>query len=124
MRDCRSIDAWPVDTSFPIYARLQDVTLEIMLRVVFCVADESRLIRLRAAVVEALDLWDVGNPLRPIKAWWRFGRVRREIHELLHDEVRRRRAARPVTPTPPRQRLSAAPWAPVGLTALTGRRRR
>ena len=66
-----------------------------MLRVVFGVADESRLIRLRAAVVEALDLWDVGNPLRPIKAWWRFGRVRREIHELLHDEVRRRRAARP-----------------------------
>ena len=33
--------------------------------------------------------------MRPIKAWWRFGRVRREIHELLHDEVRRRRAARP-----------------------------
>ena len=91
----RSIDAWPVDTSFPVYARLQDITLEIMLRVVFGVADESRLIRLRAAVVEALDLWDVGNPWRPIKAWWRFGRVRREIHELLLDEVRRRRAARP-----------------------------
>ena len=91
----RSIDAWPVDTSFPIYARLQDITLEIMLRVVFGVADESRLFRLRAAVVEALGLFDVGNPLRPIKAWWRFGRVRRAIHELLHDEVRRRRAARP-----------------------------
>ena len=91
----RSIDAWPVDTSFPVYARLQDITLEIMLRVVFGVADESRLFRLRAAAVEALDLWDVGNPLRPIKAWLRFGRVRREVHELLHDEVRRRRAARP-----------------------------
>ena len=64
----RSIDAWPVDTSFPIYARLQDITLEIMLRVVFGVADESRLFRLRAAVVEALGLFDVGNPLRPIKA--------------------------------------------------------
>ena len=91
----RSIDSWPVDTSFPVYARLQDITLEIMLRVVFGVADELRLFRLRAAVVEALGLFDVGNPLRPIKAWWRFGRVRREIHELLHDEVRHRRAARP-----------------------------
>ena len=91
----RSIDAWPVDASFPVYARLQDITLEVMLRVVFGVADELRLFRLRAAVVEALGLFDVGNPLRPIKAWWRFGRVRREIHELLHDEVRRRRAARP-----------------------------
>ena len=65
------------------------------MRVVFGVADESHLIRLRAAIVEALGLFDVGNPLRPIKAWWRFGRVRRGIDELLHDEVRRRRAAGP-----------------------------
>ena len=64
-----------------------------MLRVVFGVTDESRLVRLGKAVVEALDLWDVGNPLRPIKALWRFGRVRREIDALLLDEVRRRRAA-------------------------------
>ena len=91
----RSIDAWPIDTSFPVYAHLQDITLEIILRVVFGVADESRLIRLRAAIVEALRLFDVGNPLRPIRAWWRFGRVRREIDELLQDEVRRRRAAGP-----------------------------
>lgn len=89
----RSIDTWPVDTSFPVYARLQDITLEVMLRVVFGVTDESRLVRLRAAIVETLGLFDVGNPLRPIKAWWRFGRVRHRIDELLHDEVRRRRAA-------------------------------
>ena len=25
----RSIDAWPVDASFPVYARLQDITLEV-----------------------------------------------------------------------------------------------
>ena len=79
----RSIDAWPVDRSFPVHARLQDITLEVMLRVVFGVADESRLVRLGKAAVEALDLWDVGNPLRPIKALWRFGRVRREIDALL-----------------------------------------
>ena len=91
----RSIDTWPVGTSFPVYARLQDITLEVMFRVVFGIADESRLTRLRAAVVETLGLLDVGNPLRPIKAWWRFGRVRREIDELLRDEVRRRRAERP-----------------------------
>ena len=91
----RSIDAWPVDRSFPVHARLQDITLEVMLRVVFGVADEARLVRLGKAVVEALDLWDVGNPLRPIKALWRFGRVRREIDELLLDEVRRRRAEEP-----------------------------
>lgn len=95
----RSIDAWPVDTPFPVHTRLQDITLEIILRVVFGVDDESRRFRLRAAVVEALDLWDVGNPLRPLKAWWRFGRVRRAIDGLLHDEVRRRRAAGPADHT-------------------------
>ena len=91
----RSIDSWPVDRSFPVHARLQDITLEVMLRVVFGVADETRLVRLGKAVVEALELWDVGNPLRPIKALWRFGRVRREIDALLLDEVRRRRAEGP-----------------------------
>ena len=91
----RSIDSWPVDRSFPVHARLQDITLEVMLRVVFGVADETRLVRLGKAVVEALDHWDVGNPLRPIKALWRFGRVRREIDALLLDEVRRRRAEGP-----------------------------
>ena len=90
-----SIDTWPVGASFPVYARLQDITLEVMLRVVFGVADESRLIPLRAAIVETLGLFDVGNPLRPIRAWWRFRGVRRRINELLHDEVRRRRAAGP-----------------------------
>ena len=91
----RSIDAWPVDRSFPVHARLQDITLEVMLRVVFGVTDESRLVRLVKAVVEALDLWDVGNPLRPLKAGWRFGCVRREIDKLLLDEVRSRRAEEP-----------------------------
>ena len=91
----RSIDAWPVDTSFPVYARLRDITLEVMLRVVFGVDDESRLVRLRAAIVEVLGLWDVGNPFRPIRAWWRFGRLRREIDALLLDEVRNRRAEEP-----------------------------
>ena len=36
----RSIDTWPVDMSFPVYARLQDITLEVILRVVFGVADD------------------------------------------------------------------------------------
>ena len=88
----RSIDTWPVGRPFPVHARLQDITLEVILRVVFGVADEARLFRLRMALVEALALMDVGNPLRPIRALWRLGPVRRRIRELLHDEIRRRRA--------------------------------
>ena len=87
----RSIDAWPFGRAFPVLARLQDMTLEVILRVVFGATDEKRLFRLRTALIEALALMDVGNPLRPIKAWWRLGRVRRDIQGLLYDEIRRRR---------------------------------
>ena len=88
----RSIDAWPSGRSFPVHARLQDMTLEVILRVVFGATDEAWLFRLRSAVIEALALMDVGNPLRPIRAWWRLGRVRRDIRGMLSDEIRHRRA--------------------------------
>lgn len=65
----QSIHSWPVDTSFALCARPRDITLEPILRVVLGVADESRPVRLRAAVTEAPDRWDAGNPLRPIRAW-------------------------------------------------------
>ena len=91
----RSIDAWPSGRSFPVHPRLQDITLEVILRVVFGVADEARLLRLRTALVDVLALMDVGNPLRPVRAWWSLGRVRRDIQGLLHGEIRRCRAEGP-----------------------------
>ena len=89
----QSINAWPVGVSFPIHPHLQAITLNIILRVVFGMEDESRLSRLRNVIVEALGLVDFGNPFRPIVDWWRFGRVRREIDVYLHEEIRRRRQA-------------------------------
>ena len=65
-QDCRF--AQPEAAPKGCGTRLQDITLEIILCVVFGVADESRLVRLRAAIVETLGLFDVGNPLRPIRA--------------------------------------------------------
>ena len=58
----RSIDAWPVDTSFPVYARQQDFTLEVFLRVVFGVADESRLFRLRSGRSRSTRPFRCGKP--------------------------------------------------------------
>ncbi len=42
------IDSWPLDEEFPIHPRMQAITLEVILRVVFGVADGPRLERLRA----------------------------------------------------------------------------
>ena len=41
------IDSWPLGEEFPIHPRMQAVTLEVILRVVFGVADGPRLERLR-----------------------------------------------------------------------------
>src|SRR5687768_7006303 len=41
------IDRWPIGEAFPIHPRMQAVTLEVILRAVFGVADPDRLARLR-----------------------------------------------------------------------------
>ncbi len=90
----RSIDGWPVGTSFPIRSRLNDITLDVILRVVFGMEDGARLTRLRAVLIEALGFLDAESPLRQVMARWRFDRLRRDIHKLLDDEIRRCRATR------------------------------
>ena len=88
----RSIDTWPVGAAFPIHPYLTDITLEVILRIVFGVDDGPRLARLRALISDALRIFDRGNPLWGIAVWRRFARIRSEIRELLREEVRQRRA--------------------------------
>ena len=90
----RSIDTWPVGAAFPIHPYLTDITLEVILRIVFGVDDGPRLARLRALISDALRIFDRGNPLWGIAVWRRFARIRSEIRELLREEVRQRRAIR------------------------------
>ena len=98
----RSIDDWPVETSFPLHARMQHITLDIILRTVFGVEEGSRLARLRALLIEFLKL--VGNSplllvrwlqidLGPLTAWRRITALARAIDTLLYDEIARRKAA-------------------------------
>ncbi len=49
------IDSWPLDTEFPIHSRMQAVTLEVILRAVFGVADGPRLERLRGELATVLE---------------------------------------------------------------------
>jgi cytochrome P450 len=48
------IDSWPLDREFPIHARMQAVTLEVILRAVFGVCDGPRLDRLRLLLRDLL----------------------------------------------------------------------
>jgi cytochrome P450 len=90
------IDAWPLDSEFPIHSRMQAVTLEAILRIVFGVADGPRLERLRGVLATVLT--ETASPrsqlialatrrFRGGNAFARFEGQLREVDELLYAEI-------------------------------------
>jgi hypothetical protein len=86
---------WPVGEQFPLYPRMQRITLEVILRTVIGVHDESRLAALRTALPPMLE---IGSPLElipPPQVLRRFGPWRRRAQRnaaaraLLADEITR-----------------------------------
>ena len=102
MRDVTeaAVDGWPVGRPFPLLERTQAVTLDVIVRTVFGLAEGAAMARLRdrlrrfvASAVNPLYLWrvlqvDVG----PLSPWGRFVRLRREIDALLDAEIDGREA--------------------------------
>ncbi len=95
------IDSWPLHSVFPIHARMQAVTLEVILRVVFGVSSGSRLDRLRGMLSTVLQ--ETATPGRQVLglALARFGGAGpfahfqdqlREVDELLMAEIAEHRA--------------------------------
>ncbi|MGW0515836.1 cytochrome P450 [Crossiella sp. NPDC003009] len=94
-----AVRRWPAGTPVPLLPRMQHVTLEIMMRVVFGITDLRRLAGLRALVPKLLHM----NPavvLFPLlrKDWGpyspggRFARVKAAVDEILYTEIARRRS--------------------------------
>jgi cytochrome P450 len=96
------LDAWPVGRPFALHPRLQAITLEVILRVVFGVDDVERLSEFRQQLGPFLmgaGSLLVLNPgfrrdLGGRSPWARFGRLRAEVLESLSAEIERRRGAR------------------------------
>lgn len=106
----REIDSWPIGQSIALRPRMQRITLEVILRMVFGVEEEARLEHFRDALPRLLEpagsaaLWllppatwserrnqallrHFPNPVRS------FLRARERVDELLYAEIGRRRAA-------------------------------
>ena len=90
------IDSWPLQTEFPIHARMQAVTLEVILRVVFGVSTGPRLDRLRNMLSTVLEETTspgqqvLGLALRRFGGDGPFARFEgqlREVDELLFAEI-------------------------------------
>ena len=96
------IDSWPLDERFAIHPRMQAVTLEVILRVVFGVAEGPRLERLRRMLTEVLE--ETASPFTQLIGlasrrfggqgpWAKFEGKLRAVDELLYAEIAERRAA-------------------------------
>jgi cytochrome P450 len=97
----REIDSWPLGEEFAIHPHMQTITLEVILRVVFGVADGPRLERLRGVLVKVLE--ETASPLAQLTGLVsrRFGgsalrakfeRQLKEADDLLYAEIAEHRA--------------------------------
>ncbi|MBW8485640.1 cytochrome P450 [Actinomadura parmotrematis] len=105
------IATWPAGEPFALRDRVERVTLEVIVRLVFGVRDAGRLRRLRALLPELVALGGSAALLRmpprlrdralsspallrvPALPTTRFARVRDAVDAILYDEIARRRAA-------------------------------
>jgi cytochrome P450 len=90
------IDTWPLNSEFPIHSRMQTITLEAILRIVFGVADGPRLERLRGVLSNVLT--ETASPrsqlialatrrFRGGNAFARYEGQLKEVDDLLYAEI-------------------------------------
>ena len=95
------VDSWPLHQEFPIHARMQAVTLEAILRVVFGVSSGPRLERLRGMLANVLQ--ETASPRAQIVGlatqrlggrgpWAKFEGQLRTVDELLYAEIAEHRS--------------------------------
>jgi|1186.fasta_scaffold48866_2 cytochrome P450 len=95
------LDRWPVGEPFALLGEMQQLTLEIILRVVFGVDDAARHAALRDRIrvlvrYAASDVTGVRYALRAfgtLRHWKAFARAHERADALIYDEIARRRAA-------------------------------
>jgi cytochrome P450 len=95
------IDSWRLGEEFAIHPRMQAVTLEVILRVVFGVAEGPRLQRLRGVLTRVLE--ETASPFTQLIGlasrrfggggpWAKFEGRLRAVDELLYAEIAERRS--------------------------------
>ncbi|MFP5388982.1 MAG: cytochrome P450 [Thermoleophilia bacterium] len=98
----REIDSWPLGEEFPIHPRMQAITLEVILKVVFGVADGPRFERLRSVLTQVLE--ETASPVAQLTGlasrrfggrgpWAKFEKQLKLADELLYAEIAEHRAS-------------------------------
>lgn len=90
---------WPANRPFSSHARMQALTLEVILRVVFGVAEGPRLDELRHLLRRVVDVGPIEligwhNPrLQRVGPWRAYASTQRRVDQLLYAEIADRRRA-------------------------------
>ncbi len=93
------VASWQPGVELRSLDRMNALTLEVILRVVFGVTDRARLDRLRPLVRATVDvnpavlLGAAFPPLRRVGMWRRAARTIRDLDAVIHAEIRERRAS-------------------------------
>jgi cytochrome P450 len=99
MRDLAdvSLDDWPIGEPFAVHARMQQITLKVILRTVFGLDDKSRL---GSQIAHMMDVLThparfipvlLGLNLFELAPWLPSTRLKREVDAALYQEIDRRR---------------------------------
>jgi cytochrome P450 len=95
----RDLETWPVGEPFELRAHTQAITLDVILRAVFGIADHDRLARASAVVEQFTKRADLvllfpilRRPLGRYSPWNRFVQARDALDRLIYDEIAQRRA--------------------------------
>jgi cytochrome P450 len=96
----RDIESWPRGRSFSLRPHTQRITLAVILRAVFGIADGERLEHASGLVDEfarrshlPTTVPALRRHLGPFSPWTRFVRAREALDELIYEEIAARRAA-------------------------------
>jgi cytochrome P450 len=93
-----NLDGWPVGESFELRTRMQRVSLEVIVELIFGVQDPARRERLCALLPRTLDSGEkllfselLLKDLGPLSPGGRFARLRAQVDELIYAEIAERR---------------------------------
>ena len=94
-----SVATWPVGTPFAVHPHMNDISLEVILRIVFGVTDETRLAQMRPLLRRLVHIgptifigWMYPR-LQKIGPWRRFSKLKDEVDSLVYAEIAGRRQA-------------------------------
>ncbi|MGH8861888.1 MAG: cytochrome P450, partial [Jatrophihabitantaceae bacterium] len=92
-----TVAAWPVDTPFGVHQHMNDISLEVILRIVFGMTDEKRLAEMRPLLQKLVRIgpmiflgW-LYPRLTRFGPWKRFDQVKTETDAVIYREIKARR---------------------------------